>query len=151
MASRTEVTLYLAARAQHVLQKIKPLLMQGTTVLCDRFYDATLAYQCYGRGLPLESLQLFNEFVTDGLVPDRTYLFDLDVEEALSRMQRAGKTLDRMEMNAADFHKRVRNGYLELAKKESGRIRIIPAGGRSADEISHDVAQDLSLLLGEHI
>jgi dTMP kinase len=139
MTARTELLLYAAARAQHVEQVIRPALAAGTTVLCDRFIDATTAYQGGGRGLDGELIAHLNAVSTAGLAPDLTLLFDFAAEQGLERARRRnqqGNLLDegRFELEDLDFHRRVRQSYLQLASRE-GRFRIIDAGG-SADEVA---------------
>ncbi len=117
MVARTEVFLLLAARAQHIAEVIAPALARGETVLCDRFAGATFAYQGYGRGLPLDELQRLQTFAAGALVPDLTLLFDLPVEIGLARRQAAGD-VNRLDAAGPDFHRRVRAGYLALAKAD---------------------------------
>lgn len=115
MVARTECLLYAASRAQHVEQKILPALAEGKIVISDRFADATLAYQGYGRGLSIEMLRQLNEIATGGLMPDLTFLMDLPAEVGLARARKRRHQLDRLELEELDFHRRVRNGYLEIA------------------------------------
>ena len=133
-----ELLLYAADRAQHVREFIAPNLAQGTLVLSDRFYDATTAYQGYGRGFDLALIKQLNELATGGLKPDLTLLFDIEVATGLERIHRrggeaAGDTAemqaDRLDQEPQEFHERVRQGYLELVKQEPKRFRIIPASG----------------------
>ena len=117
-----ESFLFLADRAQHVEGMIKPALEEGTIVLCDRYTDSTLAYQGYGRELDMERIKYLNNLATSGLKPDLTVVFDVDIETSLSRV---GKSKDRMESAGVDFFNRVRRGYLEIAKQEPDRVKII--------------------------
>lgn len=126
MASNTELLLYSAARAQHVTELVKPALEAGVMVLCDRFADSTTAYQGYGRGVDRALLSELNALATGGLQPDVTLLFDLPVENGLQRALR-GRLPDRIEQESMEFHKRVRDGYLELAKTFPDRMFVIPA------------------------
>jgi dTMP kinase len=125
----TEFFLYVAARAQHVAQSVLPALRDGKTVLCDRFADATLAYQGNGRGLNLAWLEEIHERFLKGLKPDLTFLLDLPVEEGLrrawKRMENQAVKEDRFEKEALAFHRRVREGYLLLARKEPKRIVVL--------------------------
>ena len=125
----TEFFLYVAARAQHVAQIVLPALRDGKTVLCDRFADATLAYQGNGRGLNLAWLEEIHERFLKGLKPDLTFLLDLPVEEGLrrawKRMENQAVKEDRFEKEALAFHRRVREGYLLLARKEPKRIVVL--------------------------
>ncbi|MET0071387.1 MAG: dTMP kinase [Candidatus Thiodiazotropha sp.] len=126
MADDTELLLMFAARAEHLQQKILPALEQGIWVLCDRFTDASFAYQGAGRGLSLERIAKLQQFVQGSLRPDLTLLLDLPVETGL---QRAGERSrpDRFEREAQDFFERVRSGYLQIASEEPERVRVIDA------------------------
>ncbi len=117
-----ESFLFLADRAQHIDCIIKPALKAGTIVLCDRHTDSTVAYQGYGRGLDLNRINSLNEIATGGLKPDLTIVFDIDVETS---MQRVGKEKDRMESAGVEFFNRVREGYLQIAKSEPERVKVI--------------------------
>jgi len=122
-----EALLYVASRAQFVAEVVRPALATGTIVICDRYTDSTLAYQGYGRGLPIETLQTLNRIATGGLVPDRTFLLDLPVDEGLERKRRGGD-LNRLDNAGRPFHERVRNGYHALAQAEPARWRVFDAG-----------------------
>ena len=117
-----ESFLFLADRAQHVDCIIKPALNEGKIILCDRHTDSTVAYQGYGRGLDLDRIHKLNFIATSGLKPDLTVVFDVDIETS---MKRVGKEKDRMESSGSDFFNRVRNGYLEIAKKEPNRVKVL--------------------------
>lgn len=117
-----ESFLFLADRAQHVDCIIKPALKEGKIILCDRHTDSTVAYQGYGRNLDLDRINYLNNIATSGLKPDLTIVFDIDVETSMSRV---GKNKDRMESSGVEFFNRVREGYLEIAKKEPQRVRVI--------------------------
>jgi dTMP kinase len=121
----SELMLYFAGRAANVARVIGPALDRGSIVLCDRFSDATLAYQGWGRGLPLEEIRRANTLATGGVSPDLTILMDLDPVEGFRRMNIAGRKLDRMEKENIDFHMRVRSGYLALAEMEPERFLIV--------------------------
>ncbi len=123
LAGRAELLLFLAARAQHVEHVVRPALAEGSLVLCDRFSDSTIAYQSYGAGLPRESVRTLNEFATAGLVPDLTLLLDVDVSVGLERQGE----WTRMELRGVEFHRRVRHGFLELARAHPERIRVVDA------------------------
>jgi dTMP kinase len=126
VSDKTELLLYLASRAQHVHSIVKPALYQGITVLCDRFFDATVAYQGYGRGLDIDFLQKLNRYATDGLNPDLTILLDLSAKIGLSRIRNDRKrNLDRLESESIEFHERVRRGYLQIAESEPQRFFVI--------------------------
>ena len=122
VSSRCESFLFLADRAQHVDCIIKPALQESTIVLCDRHTDSTVAYQGYGRGLDIEEIKKLNALATGGLKPDLTIVFDVDIETSQARV---GKNKDRMESAGVEFFKRVRAGFLEIAKKEPGRVKVI--------------------------
>lgn len=121
----TELMLYFAGRAANVDRIIRPALQRGAVVISDRFSDATLAYQGFGRGLPLESVRSAGELATGGLIPDLTVLMDLDPEEGFRRMNLSGRQLDRIELEKIEFHHRVRNGYIEIAKSEPNRFLVV--------------------------
>ena len=134
MAAETELLLYMADRAEHVHTIIRPALAAGTTVLCDRFFDATLVYQGVARGLAAEWIGQLHDLVFDGLRPDLTLLLDLPPEVGLARARRQlekgvrSKRESRFEDETLVFHQRVREGYLALAHQEPGRFRVIDAG-----------------------
>jgi len=123
---RTEILLFLAARAQLVEQVIKPALEVGKIVLCDRYGDSTLAYQGYGHGLDLKILRQMLEFATDHLTPDLTLLLDLEVEVGLARKKK-GAEWNRLDAYALAFHKRVREGYHQLIAEEPKRWVTVDA------------------------
>ena len=132
MDPRTELLLYAAARAQHVAEVIRPALQQGEVVLCDRFSDATFAYQGFGRNLDQEMIVDLDRLATGGLTPDLTLLLDIPLLEGLERAQarNAGNhdVEGRFEQEDIEFHQRVHRGYQHLAKQEE-RFRVIPASG----------------------
>ena len=121
----TEVFLFLAARHQHVAEKVRPWLDRGRVVLCDRYTDATVAYQGYGRGIDPATIRELNVQATGGVLPDLTLLFDLDPAEGLRRIGR--RRLDHFERERLAFHRRVRRGYLEIQRAEPKRVRVIDA------------------------
>jgi dTMP kinase len=130
MVSLSELFLYEAARAQHVKEVIEPILKKGVVVLCDRFNDATIAYQGYGRKINLELVQNLNRFSSQGLKPNVTFLLDCPSRLGLKRALRRNQTLkrekeDRFEREKVQFHHRVRKGYLSIAKKEPNRVKVI--------------------------
>lgn len=144
ITSPTELFLYLADRAQHIQEVVAPALAQGKIVLCDRHTDSTLAYQGYGRGIDVNLLRRLNDMASGGIRPDLTILFDCPVEIALSRTAARqfppGVTHreDRFEREELEFHKRVRAGFLELARAEPKRFHIVDAS-RSVAEISQEI------------
>ncbi len=127
MAADTELLLVFAARAQHLAEVIRPALARGMVVLCDRFTDATYAYQGGGRGLSVERIAQLEQFVQGSLRPDFTLLFDLPIEIGLARAEARGR-LDRFEQEARSFFQAVRHTYLERAAQASARYRIVDAG-----------------------
>jgi len=124
---RTELLLYTAARVQHLEEKIWPALRQGKIVICDRFYDATIAYQGYGRRLPLNLIQKLHQLVCNNFQPNLTFILDLPVKIAQQRLKRSGKKRDRLEKEQNHFQQRVRKGYLSLAKQHPRRCHLINA------------------------
>ena len=124
VADRCEIFLFLADRAQHVETFIKPAIEEGKIVLCDRHTDSTIAYQGYGREQDIELLKNLNEIAVNGLKPDLTMLFDVSTETA---QERVGSEKDRMEAAGIEFHRKVRQGYLELYKENPDRIKLINA------------------------
>ena len=124
--------LVFAARTDHVARVIRPALDAGSWVICDRFTDATIAYQGAGQGVPLELIDRLGIASHSGLVPDRTFLFDCAYEVSKKRLGASGKTLDRFESEDRAFFERVRKAYLHRAKVEPGRIRVIDASGDPA-------------------
>lgn len=123
MTPLAELLLYNASRAQHIQEVILPAMSKGAIVITDRFTDSTVAYQGYGRGIDLNIINSIKKMVAAGLQPDITILLDLDVEVGLRRNRGINKT-DRLELEDVEFHKRVRNGYLEIAAKEPERIKL---------------------------
>ena len=134
MNLETETLLMFAARREHLAKLIEPALAAGEWVICDRFSDATYAYQGGGRGLERSKLQQLEQWVHGHLQPDLTLLFDLPLDVARERIALASRVLDRFEQERADFHERVRQAYLERWHASPRRIRIIDAQG-SIDEI----------------
>ena len=130
--SVAEALLYLASRRVLVSRLIKPALDQGRIILCDRFTDSTLAYQGFGRGLFLPELRTLCSFASGGLKPDLTFLLDIEPGIGLTRV----KGTDRIEGLGLDFQQKVRRGYLNLAKQESGRIKVISGDGSRVEVFS---------------
>jgi dTMP kinase len=130
MVPTTELLLYEAARAQHVKEVIKPFLKKGWIVICDRFSDATLAYQGYGRRIDLKWIDRLNRLASQGIKPDVTFLLDCPSDVGLKRALQRNQTLkqereERFEREEIQFHQRVRKGYLAIAKKEPRRVKVI--------------------------
>jgi dTMP kinase len=136
---RAELLLFLAARAQLVRNVIAPALEAGTWVVSDRFSDSTVAYQCYGRGLPVDFVRQANDFACEGLRPDLTFLLDLDPETAERRMRgreaATNTSADRIERAGSGFHARLRRGFLELAAADAPRFSVVDAS-KSPDEVA---------------
>ncbi len=150
--TRCEVLLFLASRAQVVSQVIRPALARGDWVVCDRFSDSTFAYQGFGRGIDVQLLKNFNDFVTEGLVPEMTFLLDVPPEvsrERLAARQAAtSATGDRIETAGVMFHRRLREGFFELAHAEPKRFVIIDAT-QSIDDVAAAVQRGAQRLLGK--
>jgi len=152
LSGRTELLLFAADRAQHVEEIIAPAMEEGTVVLCDRFSDATVAYQGYGRGQDIGYVRSLCEFASRSLVPDMTLLFDISAGVGLDRItdraRRAGDAPreDRFERERLKFHEMVRGGYLTLAREEPARFRVIDAS-RTVDAVHRDVRIHLQGLI----
>ncbi|MBD5402895.1 dTMP kinase [bacterium] len=135
VSDRCESFLFLADRAQNIDVIVNPAIEEGKIVLCDRHTDSTVAYQGYGRGLDLNEINMLNNLATGGKKPDLTLVFDVDIETS---MQRVGNERDRMENAGNEFFHRVRNGYLEIAKQEPERIKLIDST-KSIEDVQSDV------------
>lgn len=152
MVPMTELLLYGAARAQHLSEVVYPALSQGRVVLCDRFSDATRAYQAFGRGLDRQLIEQVNQLACQGLTPDMTLLLDCPVEVGLTRARQRidaadGPREERFELETLAFHQRVRDGYLTLAAEEPHRFVLVDAGKRPeqvADQITTAVLSRLA-------
>jgi dTMP kinase len=149
MCRETELLLFAASRAQLVREKIHPALDKGLIVLSDRFYDSTVVYQGIGRGLDLKFIDALNEFVAERCRPDRTILLDLDVavsrERQLRRVRPVGQP-DRIELLSNAFFEKVRRGYLELARAEPDRVKLVDASG-SEDQVAESIWNEINGLL----
>lgn len=149
MCAETEMFLFCAARAQHVREKIMPALEQNKVVLCDRFSDATYAYQGAGRGLDHEFIRLINDYSALHLKPGLTLLFDLPVEIGLQRATdrnnrlKEPSSIDRFERENIDFHRRIREGYLNILKNDPQRFRLIDAN-QDVNAIQEEVRRHIS-------
>jgi len=146
MCDPCEVLLYLAARAQHCDEKIAPALGRGEVVLCDRFQEATFAYQGFGRGFDIGTLAQMNEFATAGVAPSLTFVFDIDVDTSISRLKKTGKPQDRLEASGREFYEKVRKGYLNLAARYPHRIVVLP-GTAPVEQLAESVFEKISGLL----
>lgn len=143
VADKCEIFLFLADRAQHVETFIKPAIEEGKIVLCDRHTDSTIAYQGYGRGQDVQLLKELNKIAVNGIYPDLTLLFDVSTEVA---QERVGSEKDRMESIGIEFHKKVRNGYLELKKEYSDRIKLVNANN-SIEEVFEETKKVITDLI----
>ena len=144
MGKECETLLYMAARAQLVSEQIEPALRAGKIILCDRFLDSTVVYQGYGCGVDIAWIKKLGEFATKGIVPDLTISFDIAVKRGLARIKNRPK--DRIEQRQLSYHDRVRRGYLNLARKEPSRIKLISAN-QSKEEIQILVQKHVNQLL----
>ena len=122
ITSETELLLYMASRSQTVSEVIRPSLEEGKIVICDRFLDSTIVYQGYGLGMDIKLIKSLGRFVTDKVNPDLTILLDLPLEKALNGIRREK---DRIENRSLQYHRKVKNGYLKLARQEPKRIKIV--------------------------
>ena len=128
MDPRTEALLYAASRRQHLVEKVWPALKEGKIVICDRYLDSSLAYQGGARGLGVENILNINMFATENTWPDLTLLFDIDPEIGLARIaSNANREVNRLDLEKIDFHKKVRQTFLDLAKKYPDRFVVIDA------------------------
>lgn len=128
MDPKTELLLYIASRRQHLVEKVLPALAAGKLVIMDRFIDSSVAYQGFGRGLDIDAIDWLNQFATDGLKPDLTFYFDIEVEEGLARIAaNSDREVNRLDMEGLDLHRKVRQGYLSLIEREGNRIEKIDA------------------------
>ena len=138
-----ETFLYLADRAQHIEYKIKPALEEGKIVLCDRHTDSTLAYQGYGRNQDIETIQGLNKIAVNSILPDLTIVFDVESETAQKRL--TGEK-DRLEAEGIEFHKKLRAGYLDIAKKNPKRVKIVNAN-QGIEQVFNDTIKIIGELL----
>ena len=136
MDERTEALLYAASRRQHLVEKVWPALKEGKIVICDRYLDSSLAYQGGARGLGIENILNVNNFATEGTFPDLTLLFDIDPQIGLARIAaNANREVNRLDLEKLDFHNKVRNTFLELAKRYPERFIVIDAS-KSREEVA---------------
>lgn len=142
MDYRTEALLYAASRRQHLTEIVIPALNEGKIVLCDRYLDSSLAYQGYARGLGIEEVYQINKYATDGILPEITFYIDVDPSIGLSRIKKNNREVDRLDLEELSFHKRVREGYLEVAKIFKDRIKVID-GNRTPEEIYEDILKSV--------
>ena len=141
--SKTELMLFAAARRLHMQTKMLPALAAGKMVIVDRFIDSSVAYQGYGRELGVEPVNWLNEFATDGLKPDLTLYFDIDTDVALERiMKNRADEVNRLDLERAEMHRKVRQGYLEIVKNDPERFVTIDA----SQELNKVVADTLTVI-----
>jgi dTMP kinase len=145
----SELLVFMAIRAQHVEELILPALSAGKIVLCDRFSDATIAYQGYGRGLDLDTILTLNRLVTKGLAPDLTILIDCDVRTGLKRRAADSPQLDRFEDERVVFHESIRSGYRALAEAEPARFLVVD-GEEGIDEIRMLIEHKVKSMVEAH-
>lgn len=143
VAPNCETFLYLADRAQHVETVIKKGVEEGQVVLCDRYTDSTVAYQGYAREGDIEKINFLNSIATNDFKPDLTFVFDVD---SMIAQERVGKTKDRLESEGLEFHKKVRMGYLELAKLYPNRIKVINSN-QTIEEVFECVKKEIDKVL----
>ena len=141
----TQAFLFLAARQEHVAQVIRPALTRGAVVISDRYTDATVAYQGYGQGLDLQTIRDLNALATGGLLPDLTVLLDLDPAAGMRRI--AGRPLDAFERMDQVFHRRVREGYLEIARADKRRVLVVDAA-RDPELLHREIVGGVDEFLG---
>ena len=134
--SNAESLLFAAARAQLTAEQIKPAITKGEFVICDRFTDSTIAYQGYGRGLNINNLELINTIATDGLIPDITFILDIDPQKATERLKTVNP--DRMEAAGIDFFKKIRQGYYQIREQNQSRCIVIN-GEKPQKDISKEI------------
>jgi dTMP kinase len=147
LEAETQALLFMAARAQLVREVIRPALARGTHVVADRFLDSTFAYQGYGGGADLEELRAVARFAVEGTLPDLTFLLDLPIDIGLERTRTRADRWDRFEAGDLDFHRRVREGYLQLAAAEPRRWSVVTAD-RGEREVAHEIALRVDAALG---
>lgn len=150
MSLRAEMLLYAASRAQLVEEVIQPALAKGETVLCDRYVDSSMVYQAYSAGANPQDMLQVNEVAIQGLIPDRTYLLDLPLQESIRRLENRGISRDRIELKGQAYHQKVRDGFHHLATLHPERFCIID-GTLSADEVFRRIVVDLQKTLGDKI
>jgi dTMP kinase len=124
--AETELLLYLADRAEHVRRLITPALARNAVVICDRYSDSTIAYQGFGRGIPVDTVRMLDALARGDVVPSLTFLLDLPPDEGIERL-RATRAVDRIEQETLDFHRRVRDGFLRIARSEPSRVVVVDA------------------------
>lgn len=147
MHALTELFLYLASRSQHTVEWILPALKEGKIVISDRYYDSTYAYQGVARKIPKDKISTMNIIATEGLTPDITFLLDLTPEQGLARL---AKSFDRLENENMEFHRKVHQAYLELAKREPERIKVLD-GSENIESLHKKIKAYIAPLLSPEI
>lgn len=147
--SRTEALLYAASRRQHLVEIILPALAENKLVLCDRFIDSSVAYQGYGRGLPVDDILAINQFALQGRMPDKTLYFDVDPTVGLQRVKKRSN-LDRLDQETLAFHKRVHDGYAKIVAQQPQRFIVIDAQ-QTAAQVASQACQIIEELLHDHV
>lgn len=143
MDPRTEALLYAAARRQHIVEKVIPVLNEGKIIICDRFIDSSLAYQGYAREIGVDDVYSINMFAIDGVMPEVTLYFDLEPERGLMRINgNEGREVNRLDLEKMDFHLKVQTGYKQLIEKFPDRIKVINAD-QSLENVYRDVKEVL--------
>ncbi|WP_071131948.1 dTMP kinase [Enterococcus timonensis] len=151
MDQRTEALLYAASRRQHLVEIIEPALVSGTTVVCDRFVDSSLAYQGAGRKIGMKEVAQLNLFATNGRTPDLTLYLDVDAETGLSRIQNhRSMEVNRLDVESLEFHQRVRHGYIQLLEQYPQRIKKIDAKA-DLDHVVEDCLQVIQKYVGDKL
>ncbi len=145
VSDRCESFLFLADRAQHIDTIVKPALKSGKIVLCDRHTDSTVAYQGYGRGQDIDQINMLNNIATDGIKPDLTLIFDIDIDTSMNRI---GQNKDRMENAGKDFFNKVRLGYISIADNEPLRVKVIDSK-KSIEDVFLEVQNKIDDLLNQ--
>lgn len=140
LSPKTELLLFYAARVENIRQIISPALLQGKTVICDRFADSSMAYQAYGHGLGRPVVEAVHNIFAGVFEPDLTFLMDIDVDFGLKRVQESRGGMDRIERMEVQFHKRVRDGFLDIARREPSRFYVVDAT-KPVTEIAEEVYQ----------
>ena len=148
LTAASELLLFYASRSQNITEKIIPALERGEMIVCDRFYDASMAYQGYGRGIPIDFIEKVTDLVCNGHRPQQTILLDIEPEVGLRRARRRNSSRNedegRFEMEDIAFYTRIRNGYLQLAAREPERIQVI-AADRPVDQVHREILQVLGI------
>jgi dTMP kinase len=149
MDPRTEALLYAASRRQHLVEKIWPALKEGKIVFCDRYLDSSLSYQGHARGLGIDDILKVNEYATEGTYPHITFLFDIDPELGLERINKnKDREVNRLDVEKLSFHQKVREGYLILSKRFPDRYIVIDAS-KPLEEVSSNVLKEILNRLGK--